>query len=536
VYEAMVAMGLLRVPTAFAGPPDLAPDHGRGRHVVVLGAGIAGLTAAYELSRAGYRVTVLEAKARAGGRSFTVRRGDVIEETTGSRQVCRFDEGPQMYLNAGPGRLPYHHTALLHYCTVLGVELEVYTMMTRANLFQRDGVWGGEPTLNRRIANDTRGWIADLLAKAVDKGALEGELGGVDKAGLLKLLSSFGDVAAKDRYDYRGSSRSGYAVDPGIEDCGRLLPPLTLADLVRSEFWAYRVSQAEEYEWQPTLFQPARGMDQIWKAFLKKVGRLVRYGREVIGVHNDPERHKISIRHRHAGGSGDGEVVTADWCISTIPLPILAAIKDNNFSEDFREAVGAVSFASTCKVGWQADARFWERQGQIYGGISYIDHNITQMWYPSYAYFSKKGILTGAYNYDGDADAMAKLEPPQRLELAMQGARKLHADFDRHVPLRLGLSIAWKQVPYQLGGWADNWFCDDLAYERLLEPDGRFWVAGDQVSYLSGWQEGAVRSAHHVIDGIARPSRRSKPAAAPKVEVPVLQRPPDVRRRTRGLP
>ena len=191
---------------------------------------LAVLTAAYELNRAGYRVTMLEAKSRAGGRSFTVRRGDVIEETTGTKQVCAFDDGPQMYLNAGPGRLPYHHTAVLEYCKNLGVALEVYVMMTRANYFQNDDAWNGATKTQRQIANDTRGWIAELLAKAIknkqDKD-LEKQLSNVDKDKLLDLLSRFGDL--QPDYNYKGSSRSGYAIEPGIEPCPDILkPPLTL--------------------------------------------------------------------------------------------------------------------------------------------------------------------------------------------------------------------------------------------------------------------------------------------------------------------
>lgn len=540
LYETMTAMGLLRIPEAFAGPPELPSGHGNGKRVVIVGAGIAGLAAGYELLKANYEVIILEAKAVAGGRSKTVRRGDTIEQIGHETQTCKFDDDSNFYLNAGPGRLPYHHTAILHYCNVLGVSLEVYTMMTRANFFQRNQSWNGASVPNRQIANDTRGWISELLAKAVNAGDLDNELQvkGVDKDGLLSLLTSFGDIDPCDDYDYLGSSRSGYAVEPGVESCGKLLEPLTLADLVNSKFWMDRFYQAEEYEWQPTLFQPVGGMDMIWHGFLKTpVAKTIQYNRELAGVFNmtDGGKPKVKVLHRPSGSSGPGDEIIADYCISTIPLPILAMVKDNNFSEEYRQAIHAVNFADTCKVGWQTNSRFWETKDQMYGGISYTTDNITQMWYPSWAYFTKKGILTGAYNYDNNARYMASLELPQRLELAMAGGKRLHPDFDKHVPIDLGLSIAWKQVPYQLGGWADDWKCDDSVYERLLKPDGNFWVAGDQVSYLSGWQEGAVRSAHHVISGIANLKvARPMLKAAPK---PVSKRAaPGIRRRTRGLP
>ncbi len=535
VYETMVAMGLLRVPNAFAGRPSLPPDSGRGKKVLILGAGIAGLTAAYELKNAGYTVGILEAKNRPGGRNFTVRRGDVIEEITGTKQLCRFDEG--LYLNAGPGRLPYHHTAVLDYCKLLGVPLEVYVMSTRANFFQNPGSFADAAMTNRRIANDARGWITELLAKAINKGSLNKELSGVDKQALLNLLVSFGDVDPTT-YAYLGSSRSGYEVEPGIVGCPVVIEPLQLNDLLKSSFWKFRFYQSEEYEWQPTLFEPLGGMDGIVKGFIAQVGDLIRYNREVTGINN--VQGQVQVEHRAAGTTSGAEQETADYCISTIPLPILKTIKNNNFSDDFRKAIGAVNFASTCKVGWQANRRFWELDDQIYGGISYINHNITQMWYPSHQYFGPKGVLTGAYNYDRDAETMAAIDLRARLDLAADGAKRLHPRFDEFVPRELGLSIAWKNIPYQLGGWADDWECPDSNYDRLLRPDGNVWVAGDQVSHISGWQEGAIRSAIHVVERIAQPALITAEAvqmpAAKMRAMAARAKAPSIKRRTRGLP
>ena len=121
-YLTMQAMGLIGT-AAVAEPLALELGAAHGTRVVVLGAGVAGLSAAHELRKAGYRVTVLEARDRVGGRNWTIRRGTTIEMTDGSRQVCEFDQ--DLYWNAGPARLPSHHHAVLGYCREFGVALEV---------------------------------------------------------------------------------------------------------------------------------------------------------------------------------------------------------------------------------------------------------------------------------------------------------------------------------------------------------------------------------------------------------------------------
>src|SRR5258705_420876 len=155
MYETMTALGLINLPEAWAGPPELPQVSGKGKSVVILGAGIGGLTAAYELTRANYDCQIIELTERAGGRNHTARRGTVLKEVNSkgetTEQVCNFDEN--LYLNLGPGRLPYHHRRALHYCRELDVALEIYVMETTANLFQSDKAFGGnaQKKIGRRL-------------------------------------------------------------------------------------------------------------------------------------------------------------------------------------------------------------------------------------------------------------------------------------------------------------------------------------------------------------------------------------------------
>src|ERR1700757_2395129 len=127
MYQAMTSLGLA-AESPYRGPIRLEGDP-RGASVVILGAGLAGMTAAYELGRVGYKVQILEYNARPGGRNWTIRGGDTYTELGGATQRCQFDEG--LYFNSGPWRIPYHHNGPLDYCRRLGVKLETFQQLNQ---------------------------------------------------------------------------------------------------------------------------------------------------------------------------------------------------------------------------------------------------------------------------------------------------------------------------------------------------------------------------------------------------------------------
>ena len=172
LYQSMSALGFAGE-SAYSGPIDLSGAP-RGASVLVLGAGLAGLVAAYELHRAGYKVTVLEYNHRAGGRAWTLRGGDEYTELGGFRQRCEFDQG--LYLNPGPWRIPYHHHAMLDYAKRFKVPLEPFTQVNFNAYVHSQRAFGGKPQRFRHVQSDFHGHVAELLGKAVNRGQLDGEV------------------------------------------------------------------------------------------------------------------------------------------------------------------------------------------------------------------------------------------------------------------------------------------------------------------------------------------------------------------------
>ena len=169
LYQAMEVLGHAK-DTQFAGPPNLQGAR-PGTKVVVLGAGLAGMLAAYELAKAGYDVQILEYNNRPGGRNWSLYGGDTYTELGGATQKVGFSEGN--YLNPGPWRIPYHHRALLHYCKKFGVALEPFIQMNQQALVQSSKAFGGKPMRYRELHADWDGNVAELLAKAIDNRGLD---------------------------------------------------------------------------------------------------------------------------------------------------------------------------------------------------------------------------------------------------------------------------------------------------------------------------------------------------------------------------
>lgn len=502
MYQAMSSLGLAADST-YRGPIDLqgAP---RGASVLILGAGIAGMTAAYELRNAGYRVEVLEFNARAGGRNWTLRGGDTYTELGGYSQECRFD--PDLYINPGPWRIPYHHRGILAYAKRFGVPLEAFVQVNyNAYIHSRDA-FGGRPQRYREIKADYHGHVAELLAKATNQNALDRVVSKEDQEKLLESLRQWG--ALDKSYAYAAndlsSRRRGYQKEPGGGSSVRPIPsaPIGLSALLQSDMWK-SIPSGDEFDMQTALFQPVGGMGRIGEAFARELGPVIHYNAKVTDIHQDDRG--VTVRYEDTRTPGAVQTSRADWCVCTIPLAILAQIP-MNVEPALRAAISAVSYASAVKIGLQFKRRFWEEDEEIYGGITYTDLPIFNIAYPSSGYHSGgKGVLLGGYVFGLSGMEFTAMTPADRVRKAVEYGAQIHPQYLREFDN--GIAVAWHRAPFTMGCfgmWSEEARADH--YEDLCRIDNRIALAGEHASYINGWQEGAVVSA---LDAIGRLHQRA---------------------------
>ena len=491
-YMAMEAIGLALPTPAGAENFTLPPSSGAGKSVVVLGAGIAGLVAAYELRQAGYRVTVLEARDRIGGRVWTVRGGDRIVQTGRPDQRATFDPG--LYFNAGAARIPSTHRIILGYARRFGVKMEAFVNVNRSAGWD----FQGKVIPERRMVFDFHGRISELLAKAIDLHALDQEVPKAELDVLRQFLPAWGSLDNNGKYVPRGSS--GYAVEgAGYDKAPVPLPPLTLKELERGNGVGLPFLFESIWDMQATMLQPVGGMDRIAEAIYRQVKPVVRLRTPITAIRRVGDR--VRIEH----GSGN-QVTDADYCICTLPIPILQRLA-NDFSPAKKSAIAdATNQLRSVKLAFEAP-RFWEQDDFIYGGLAWTDRLNENVIYPSDNFDSPKGVLVGAYcagwTVRDNPDKFAALSHAERIQISRDSIEALHPGKSHF--LRKGVTVAWGLTPYSetvgtlWGGTPGNPANRGPGYLELLKPEGPIVFAGEHLSYQGTWQEGAAMSAHEAL-------------------------------------
>lgn len=475
-------------PDDYPLPSDWPEGIGNTKTVVILGAGIAGMTCAFEMQKLGYQCTILEATNRAGGRCRTLRQGDILEETD-SVQQCNFNNDSSLYFNIGPARIPHHHQLLLGYCRQFSISLEPFINESTAAFYHSTGAFNGQAQTIRQVKADSRGYISQLLSQSISQNALDQILTEAEKTTMLALLRQYGDLQNDNTYS--GSSRAGF---PGIENNNgenrsTQLNPIQLSNLLSSNFWQQQLNFNEDINQQTSMLQPVGGMDWIAQAFEQRVGSLITYNAVVTSI----AKNTNGVTIGYQDDTGNNHTSAFDYCICTIPTPVLNNIS-NDFSAEHKAAISSFQYTRACKIAFQSE-RFWQQQNAIYGGISWTNQSITQLWYPSNDLGETLGIIIGAYTFSDTAgNSFAALSPSQRLTQAINEGDLIHPQYRSNVTH--GITVSWPKVPYQLGGWGRS------SPGVLRQSDANVFFAGEHLSVLQGWQEGAILSAYHAINSI----------------------------------
>jgi monoamine oxidase len=474
----MTAMRSWDLMAAQAGPRPVLAGRPKATKVVVLGAGVSGLTTAYELKKLGYEVTVLEARDRVGGVNWSVTQGATHTElgAGGETQVCRFDEG--LYVNGGPWRIPHWHTGVLGYCKELGVPLEIFINEAEASYFYYEGEnlgpLAGRRVRLREVKADMLGYTCELMAKAVNEGALDMPLTAQDKERFVSFLVSEGYLDSADRAYKKNAARG-----PG--------DPHDFGALLQSGF-AGRIRSVLDGTGQAPMFQPIGGMDQFPKGFQKKLGETIVFGSEIVSIRQTADSVNVAYKNVRTGAISE---LIADYCVSCLPLTIVRTL-DVTLSPETMAAVKGTPYSPSAKMGLQMKRRFWEEDDRIFGGHLYSNLPFGDFAYPSTGYFGDKGVLLGFYG-NGQMSGVVNMPVARRVEHVLTHASKVHPQI--RAEYENAYCVFWERIPYSAGAFASGGGGSGDRVATLGKPDGRIYLGCAAVSGNGGWMEGAVAAA-----------------------------------------
>ena len=453
---------------------------GYRKKVAVIGAGLAGLSAAYELTQAGFDVTVLEARTRPGGRVHTLR-----EPFSDKR-----------YAEAGAARIPDSHRWTLKYARLFGLPLVP---------FSSDKQLGAVVYIAGNRIKIPAGRRLDLrdLPLSLKPEEQESGITGLWRRYVAAALREIGDPESKGwpseslkKYD-RTTFAEFLREQGASRDAAALLlnPYYKPEDDQISALWWLR--EAALLTDQKTEYKISGGNDLLPRSFAARLATKICYGAQAARIEQDAQR--VSVVYRQAGNM---KRLTADYLVCAVPFTVRRRIEISPpLSPAKQNAVEQLSYDSVTRVFLQASKRVWEQEGLSGFALTDLPEEISE---PTFDQAGSRAILV-SYRSGAQSRQLASLAEAERIAQVSRQMEKVFTGLGE--TLESGVSYCWDEDEWARGAYSILKPGEMFSlFPLIARPEGRVHFAGEHTSMWSGWMQGALESGNRVAQEIRQVS------------------------------
>ena len=478
----------------------------QGKKITILGAGIAGLVAAYELEKLGHEVTIMEGSPRIGGRVWTHRFGS---------------EKDAPYAELGAMRIPSSHNHTLHYVNEMGLSDKLCKFVTvfeeqnafmnvEGNIFRMKDAVRIFQERDRTIYTDTRysektrlfaAWL-QMIVDTISPGNLRASLEKDLRSHLMDELERL-DLSQYFSEDMETIDLQAFIKDnPGFRArCSKAL------DMFFSDILV---------ETSHDLLQIKGGMEQIICRLVESVKAEIHCNQQVTAIRVRENFVEIDWLE-----NGESHTRICDYVLCTIPFSILRKLELEGFDERKLASIRDTIYCPATKVAFHTQNAFWEQQG-INGGASFSGEGVRQTYYPSVKFNPNNGsAMLASYTIGDDADRLGNMSELERHNFVKNTVGKVHPELQTDGMITTVASIAWGNYKWSAGGCTVHWSDDmsdesnhTISYLEAARPQNNLFFAGEHCSKYPAWLQGSIESALEAIYDIV-----SKKPATPFINM-----------------